>query len=76
MKVPNNIGFLKTCVQEISKKVDCINAVVGCLNELQELMTRVDTLKAKIKTSSNLERGDSSRGFVAHMEQQVKMLDI
>lgn len=64
-------------MQEIFEKAKCIDTVASCLDGLsiQELMMKVDTLKVKIKTSSNLKRGDNLTGSVAHMEQWVGEFD-
>ena len=48
VEVPNSIRFLEKRFEEVAKKVNCIDAMSGRLNGLpiQELLTRVDTLKS------------------------------
>ena len=79
VEVPDSISSLETRLDEISKKVDAINAVSDCLDGLpiQDLLTRVDTLESQVMRTGNVtyERGNSSLGFAAQMEERVMELD-
>ncbi|TYK27261.1 uncharacterized protein E5676_scaffold244G00280 [Cucumis melo var. makuwa] len=78
-EVPDSIRYLESRVEEISEKAGTIDAVAGRVEGLpiQELLARVDTLEANtnVRRTVNYERGDSSSGFVAHMEERVGELD-
>ncbi|KAA0050163.1 uncharacterized protein E6C27_scaffold675G001960 [Cucumis melo var. makuwa] len=79
VEVPDSIRYLESRLDEISEKTDAIDAVAGCVEALliQELLARVDTLETNIsiRRTVNYERGDSSSGFVTHMEERVSELD-
>ncbi|KAA0053377.1 uncharacterized protein E6C27_scaffold428G00350 [Cucumis melo var. makuwa] len=77
MEVPDSIHFLESRLKEISKKVDTIDAVAGCIKRLpiQELLARIDTLKVNVGITGNYERGDSFSGSVTHIEERVNELD-
>lgn len=51
--------------------------VVGHLDGMfvQELMLRVEALETNATRPSSFERGDSSTGSVAHMEECIEELD-
>ncbi|KAA0061794.1 senescence-specific cysteine protease sag39 [Cucumis melo var. makuwa] len=74
-EVPDSIRYLESRLEEISEKTGTIDAVAGRDEGLpiQELLERVDTLEANInfRRTVNYERGDSSSGFDAHMEEHV-----
>ncbi|TYK00114.1 senescence-specific cysteine protease sag39 [Cucumis melo var. makuwa] len=76
-EVPDFIHFLESRLEEITEKTDTIDAVVGRVEGLpiQELLARVDTLEGNVVRIVNYEYGDSSLGFVAHMEECVNELD-
>ncbi|TYK23130.1 uncharacterized protein E5676_scaffold142G001280 [Cucumis melo var. makuwa] len=77
VEVPDSICYLKSCLEEISKKAGTIDAVAGHVEGLpiQELLVRVDTLEANVGRTINYELGDRLSGFVAHMEERVNELD-
>ncbi|KAA0066690.1 senescence-specific cysteine protease sag39 [Cucumis melo var. makuwa] len=77
VKVPDFIHYLESRLGEISEKTDIIDAVAGRVEGLpiQELLARVDTLEANVGRLGNYEYGDSSSGFVAHMEGRVNEVD-
>ncbi|KAA0053838.1 uncharacterized protein E6C27_scaffold135G002280 [Cucumis melo var. makuwa] len=77
VEVPDFVRYLESRLDEISEKTDIINAVAGRVEGLsiQELLARVDTLEANAGRTVNYEYGDSSSGFVAHMEGRVNELD-
>ncbi|KAA0047605.1 Endo-1,4-beta-xylanase A [Cucumis melo var. makuwa] len=77
VKVPHSIRYLESRLNEISEKTDIIDAVAGRVEglQLQELLARVDTLEENVGRTVNYEYGDSSSGFVAHMEGRVNVLD-
>ncbi|TYK15849.1 uncharacterized protein E5676_scaffold637G00250 [Cucumis melo var. makuwa] len=54
MEVSDSIHFLESHLKEISKKVDTIDAVAGCIKRLpiQELLARIDTLKTEAYNTS------------------------
>ena len=53
VEVSHSIRFLETRLNEISKKVNVIDAMFGHLDRLpiHELLTRVDTLESQIVTT-------------------------
>ncbi|KAA0046894.1 uncharacterized protein E5676_scaffold298G00720 [Cucumis melo var. makuwa] len=71
VEVSDSIRYLESRLKEIFKKL--VKCVKGLL--IQELLARVDTLEANVRRTVNYERGDSSSGFVAHMEKRVNELD-
>ncbi|KAA0038414.1 uncharacterized protein E6C27_scaffold270G003130 [Cucumis melo var. makuwa] len=79
VEVPDSIHYLESRLDEISEKTDAIDAVAGRVEGLpiQELLARVDTLKANMNVIRTVyyEHGDSSSGFAAHMEERVSELD-
>ncbi|KAA0066437.1 uncharacterized protein E6C27_scaffold21G005300 [Cucumis melo var. makuwa] len=77
VEVPDSIRFLESRLVEIAEKTNMIDAVAGCVEGLpiQELLARVDTLEGNVERTINYEYGDSSSGFVAHMEERVNELD-
>ncbi|TYK28632.1 uncharacterized protein E5676_scaffold2030G00580 [Cucumis melo var. makuwa] len=77
VEVPNSIRFLESRLEEIAEKADTIDAVAGRVKGLsiQELLARVDTLEGKVGRTGSHERGDSSTGSVAHIEEHVQELD-
>ncbi|KAA0054437.1 uncharacterized protein E6C27_scaffold24G001940 [Cucumis melo var. makuwa] len=77
VEVPDSIRYLESRLEEISEKADTIDAIAGHVEGLliQELLARVDTLKASVGRTSNYEYGDNSSSFVAHMEERVNELD-
>ncbi|KAA0052266.1 uncharacterized protein E6C27_scaffold207G00900 [Cucumis melo var. makuwa] len=79
VEVPNSIRYLESRLDEISAKTDMINAVTDHVEGLpiQELLARVNTLEenTNVRRTVNYERGDSSSGFAAHMEERVSELD-
>ncbi|KAA0063458.1 uncharacterized protein E5676_scaffold110G00320 [Cucumis melo var. makuwa] len=79
VEVPNSIRYLESRLDEISEKTNTIDAVAGRVEGflIQELMTRVDALETtiNIRRTVNYERGDSSTGSVAHIEERVQELD-
>ncbi|TYK09782.1 uncharacterized protein E5676_scaffold127G00720 [Cucumis melo var. makuwa] len=76
VEVPDSIRYLESRLDEISEKIDTIDAVAGRVEGLpiQELLARVDTLETNITVGRtvNYERGDSSSGFAAHMEERAE----
>ncbi|KAA0046219.1 uncharacterized protein E6C27_scaffold284G00070 [Cucumis melo var. makuwa] len=77
VKVPDSIRFLESRLEEIAEKTDMIDAVAGRVEGLpiQELLARVDTLEGIVGRTGSHERGDSSTGSVAHIEERVQELD-
>ncbi|KAA0043588.1 senescence-specific cysteine protease sag39 [Cucumis melo var. makuwa] len=79
VQVPDSICYLESRLNEISEKTDTIDAVAGRVEGLptKEFLARVDTLETNISAGRtvNYERGDSSSGFAAHMEERVSELD-
>ncbi|KAA0065910.1 senescence-specific cysteine protease sag39 [Cucumis melo var. makuwa] len=79
VEVPDSIRYLESRLDEISEKIDTIDAVAGRIEGLpiQELLARVETLEANtnVGRTINYERGESSSGFTAHMEERVSELD-
>ncbi|KAA0066681.1 uncharacterized protein E5676_scaffold384G00030 [Cucumis melo var. makuwa] len=77
VEVPDSIRFLESRLEEIAEKTDMIDAVAGRVEGLpiQELLARVDTLEGTVGRTGSHERGDSSTGSVAHIEERVKELD-
>ncbi|KAA0039111.1 uncharacterized protein E6C27_scaffold84G002140 [Cucumis melo var. makuwa] len=79
VEVPDSIRYLESRVDEISEKADTIDAVAGRVEGLpiQELLARVDALEenTNARRTINYERGESSSGFAAHMEERVSELD-
>ncbi|KAA0045082.1 uncharacterized protein E5676_scaffold78209G00350 [Cucumis melo var. makuwa] len=72
VEVSDSIRFLEFRLEEIAEKTNMIDAVAGRVERLpiQELLARVDTLEGIVGRTSSHERGDSSTGFVAHIEEQ------
>ncbi|TYK11972.1 uncharacterized protein E5676_scaffold177G001560 [Cucumis melo var. makuwa] len=79
VEVPDSIRYLESRVDEISEKANTIDAVAGRVEGLpiQELLARVDALEknTNARRTINYERGESSSGFAAHMEERVDELD-
>ena len=79
MEVPNSIRFLEERLEEVAKRVDVDDAVSSRLDglPLQDLLARVDTLESQIRRIENItyERGDSSSGSIARLEERVIELD-
>ena len=79
VEVPDSIRYLESRVDEISEKANMIDAVAGRVEGLpiQELLARVDALEenTNARRTINYERGESSSGFAAHMEERVGELD-
>ncbi|KAA0063885.1 uncharacterized protein E6C27_scaffold616G00090 [Cucumis melo var. makuwa] len=79
VEVPDSIRYLESRVDEISEKADTIDVVAGRVEGLpiQELLARVDALEenTNARRTINYERGESSSGFAAHMEECVSELD-
>uniref|UniRef100_A0A9I9EE14 Senescence-specific cysteine protease sag39 n=1 Tax=Cucumis melo TaxID=3656 RepID=A0A9I9EE14_CUCME len=77
VEVPVSIRFLESRLEEIAEKIDMIDAVAGRVEGLsiQELLARVDTLEGTVGRIGSHERGDSSTGSVAHIEERVQELD-
>ncbi|TYK01597.1 reverse transcriptase [Cucumis melo var. makuwa] len=79
VEVPDSIRYLESRLEEISEKTNTIDAVAGRVEgfPIQELMTRVDALETTVNIGRtvNYERGDSSTGSVAHIEERVQELD-
>ncbi|KAA0053384.1 uncharacterized protein E6C27_scaffold428G00460 [Cucumis melo var. makuwa] len=77
VEVPDSIRFLESRLKEIAEKTDMIDAVAGRVEGLsiQELLARVDTLEGTVGRTGSHERGDSSTGSVAHIEERVQELD-
>ncbi|TYK23878.1 uncharacterized protein E5676_scaffold419G00550 [Cucumis melo var. makuwa] len=77
VEVPDFVHFLETHTQENSEKIDAIDAVTDRLDGLpiQELLTRIDTLETKFVRTGNYERGNSSTGSIADIEEHVGELD-
>ncbi|KAA0062302.1 uncharacterized protein E5676_scaffold313G003310 [Cucumis melo var. makuwa] len=77
VEVLDSIRFLESRLEEIAEKTDMIDAIVGRVEGLpiQELLARVNTLKGNVGRTSSHERGDSSMGSVAHIEERVQELD-
>ncbi|KAA0042047.1 senescence-specific cysteine protease sag39 [Cucumis melo var. makuwa] len=77
VEVSDFIRYLESRLDEISEKTDTIDAVAGHVEGLpiQELLVRVDTLEVNVGRTDNYKYGDSSSGFVAHMEGRVNELD-
>ncbi|KAA0065526.1 uncharacterized protein E6C27_scaffold638G00290 [Cucumis melo var. makuwa] len=79
VEVPDSIRYLESRVDEISEKANMIDAVAGRVEGLpiQELLARVDALEenTNARRTINYERGESSSGFGAHMEERVGELD-
>ncbi|TYK11803.1 RNA-directed DNA polymerase-like protein [Cucumis melo var. makuwa] len=73
-KVPDSVRFLESRFEEIAEKTDTIDTVASRVEGLpiQELLARVDTLEGNIGRTVNYEYGDSSSGFVAHMEEHTE----
>ena len=73
VEVLNSICFSESGLGEIFEKVDTVDAVAGRLDGLpiQELLARVNTLEVNVARTGNYERGDNSRGSVAHIEERV-----
>ncbi|KAA0058248.1 reverse transcriptase [Cucumis melo var. makuwa] len=73
-KVPDSVRFLESRFEEIAEKTDTIDTVASRVEGLpiQELLARVDTLEGNVGRTVNYEYGDSSSGFVGHMEEHVK----
>ncbi|KAA0035082.1 uncharacterized protein E5676_scaffold1369G00110 [Cucumis melo var. makuwa] len=73
----DSIRYLESRLEEIFEKAGTMDAVAGRVEGLpiQELLARVDTLEANtnVKRTVNYERGDSSSGFAAHMEERVNV---
>ncbi|KAA0050738.1 uncharacterized protein E5676_scaffold726G00120 [Cucumis melo var. makuwa] len=76
-EVPDSVYFLEFRLEEITEKTDKIDTIAGRVEGLliQELLERVDTLEVNVGRIVNYEYGDSSSGFVAHMEECVNELD-
>ncbi|TYK22735.1 uncharacterized protein E5676_scaffold1163G00650 [Cucumis melo var. makuwa] len=77
VEVPDSIRYLESRLDEIFEKTDIIDVVASRVEGLpiQELLARVDTLEANAGRTVNYEYGDSSSGFVAHMEERVNELN-
>ncbi|KAA0045293.1 uncharacterized protein E6C27_scaffold316G00510 [Cucumis melo var. makuwa] len=77
IEVPDSIRFLESRLEKIAEKTDMIDAVAGRVEGLliQELLARVDTLEETVGRTGSHERGDSSTGSVAHIEERVQELD-
>ncbi|TYK03044.1 uncharacterized protein E5676_scaffold46G001390 [Cucumis melo var. makuwa] len=79
VEVPDSIRYLESRVDEISEKANMIDAVAGRVEGLpiKELLARVDALEenTNARRTINYERGESSSGFAAHMEERVSELD-
>ncbi|TYK19839.1 uncharacterized protein E5676_scaffold811G00460 [Cucumis melo var. makuwa] len=79
VEVPDSIRYLESRVDEISEKANMIDAVAGRVEGLpiQELLARVDALEenTNARRTINYERGESSSGLGAHMEERVGELD-
>ncbi|TYJ96653.1 9-cis-epoxycarotenoid dioxygenase NCED6 [Cucumis melo var. makuwa] len=79
VEVPDSIRYLESRVDEIFEKADTIDAVAGRVEGLpiQDLLARVDALEenTNARRTINYERGESSSGFAAHMEERVSELD-
>ncbi|KAA0051479.1 uncharacterized protein E6C27_scaffold55G002480 [Cucumis melo var. makuwa] len=79
VEVPDSIRYLESRVDEISEKANMIDAVAGRVEGLpiQELLARVDALEenTNARRTINYERGESSSGFAAHIEERVVELD-
>ncbi|TYK29873.1 uncharacterized protein E5676_scaffold208G001250 [Cucumis melo var. makuwa] len=79
VEVPDSIRYLESRVDEISEKANMIDAVAGRVEGLpiKELLARVDALEenTNARRTINYERGESSSGFGAHMEERVGELD-
>ncbi|KAA0036510.1 uncharacterized protein E6C27_scaffold17875G00010 [Cucumis melo var. makuwa] len=79
VEVPDSIRYLESRVDEISEKANMIDAVAGRVEGLpiQELLARVDALEenTNARRTINYERGESSSGFGAHMEERVGEID-
>ncbi|KAA0046982.1 uncharacterized protein E6C27_scaffold230G001680 [Cucumis melo var. makuwa] len=79
VEVPDSIRYLESRLEEIFEKTNTIDAVAGRVEgfPIQELMTRVDALETTVNIGRtvNYERGDSSTGSVAHIEERVQELD-
>ncbi|KAA0055407.1 uncharacterized protein E5676_scaffold1428G00300 [Cucumis melo var. makuwa] len=77
VEVPDSIRFLESRLEEIAEKNDMIDPVAGRVEGLsiQELLARVDTLEGTVGRTGSHERGDSSTGSVAHIEERVQELD-
>ncbi|KAA0051361.1 uncharacterized protein E6C27_scaffold55G00850 [Cucumis melo var. makuwa] len=79
VEVPDSICYLESRLDEIFEKTNTIDVVAGRVEgfPIQELMTRVDALETTINIGRtvNYERGDSSTGSVAHIEERVQELD-
>jgi len=79
VEVPDSIRYLESRLYEISEKTNTIDAVAGRAEGLpiKELLARVDALEenTNARRTINYERGESSSGFAAHMEERVSELD-
>ena len=79
MEVPGSIRLMEERLEEVSERADAVDVVSGRLDGLpiQDLLARVDTLESQILRIGNVsyERGDSSSGSVARMEERVMELD-
>ncbi|KAA0041962.1 reverse transcriptase [Cucumis melo var. makuwa] len=77
VEVPDSIHFLESHLEEIAEKTDMIDAIAGRVEGLpiQKLLARVDTLEGTVGRTGSHERGDSSTGSVAHIEERVQELD-
>ena len=79
MEVPDSIRFMEERLEEVSERAAAVDAVSGRLDGLpiQDLLARVDMLESQIQRIGNVpyERGDSSSGSVARMEERVMELD-
>ncbi|KAA0026251.1 uncharacterized protein E5676_scaffold343G00260 [Cucumis melo var. makuwa] len=79
VEVPDSIRYFESRLEEIFEKVGTIDEVAGRVEGLpiQELLARVDTLKANtnVRRTINYERGDSSSSFAIYMEERVSELD-
>ena len=79
MEVLGSIRLMEERLEEVSERADAVDVVSGRLDGLpiQDLLARVDTLESQILRIGNVsyERGDSSSGSVARMEERVMELD-
>ncbi|XP_031745591.1 uncharacterized protein LOC116406038 isoform X1 [Cucumis sativus] len=78
-EVSDSIRFMEERLEKVAKRVDVVDAVSGRLDGLpiHDLLARVDTLESQIRKIENVpyERGNSSSGSVARMEERVIELD-
>ena len=74
-EVPDSIQFLERQLEEVSKRVDAIDAVSSRLDELpiHDLLTRVDTLELRFMRTGNItyECEDSSLGLLRRWKNEL-----